>query len=233
MFRRLIPLVILAVTATTLTAGQVIRIIPAPTEAAVDGSTEMSIKRMPEGGVFALAVNKDQDVSYFTIRWFKDGELIEGAHGQELSYPIATQDLAGVYTVELSSPCKAVMSKPMQVIIEDRSFQVNTEDGGGEDGVAGHMDEIAHNGYELRECQPNPVTDQATIEFVTADASPVTLKVVDLNGNVVATLVNDVLPAGEHSVTINTRHHDMSNALYYYVLTAPGYTATKPMMLVK
>lgn len=233
MFRRVIPLVILALTATSLTAGQIIRIIPAPKEASVDGSTEMTIKRMPEGAVFALAVNKDQDVSYFTIRWFKDGHLIEGANGQELTYPIATQDLAGVYTVELSNPCKSVMSKPMQVIIEDRSFQVNTEVGGEQDGVAGHMNEITHSGFELRECQPNPVTDQATIEFVTAETSPVTLKVVDLNGNVVATLVNDVLPAGEHSVSINTRQHDMANALYYYVLTAPGYTATKPMMLVK
>ena len=37
MFRRIIPLLILALTATSLTAGQIIRIIPAPKEASVDG----------------------------------------------------------------------------------------------------------------------------------------------------------------------------------------------------
>jgi hypothetical protein len=233
MIRKCIPLVILALTAMTMTAGQSIRIIPTPKSAEVDGSAEMSVKRMPEGGTFKLAVNKDQNVSYYTIKWFKDGMPIVGAEGQELTYPIATQDLAGVYTVELSSPCASVMSKPMQVIVENRSFQVNSEINTGSDVVAGHMNEIAESGYTLRECQPNPVTDQARIEFVTGSAAPVTLKVVDLNGNTVATLVNDMLPAGEHSVTINTREHNMANALYYYVLTAPGYTATKPMMLVK
>jgi len=233
MFRRILPLVLLVLTAATLTAGQVVRIIPAPRTAQVDGATDLLIKRMPEGAPFLLTVNKDQDVSYFTIKWFKDGVEIPGATSQDLAYPIASADLAGVYTVELSSPCASVMSKAMQVIVEDRSFQVNTEITTNDDAVAGRLHEIAESGYALRECQPNPVTDQAKIEFVTGTAAPVTLKVVDLNGNVVATLVNDVLPAGEHSVSINTRDHNMSNALYYYVLTAPGYTATKPMMLVK
>jgi hypothetical protein len=125
------------------------------------------------------------------------------------------------------------MSKPMQVVVEERSFALNTEVGGSEVGVAGRVDETTAPSFELHECKPNPVTDRTQITFETTSSSPVVLKVVDLNGNVIATLVNDVVSAGTHSVEFNTREHNMSSQLYYYVLSAPGYTATKPLMLVK
>lgn len=214
-------------------AGQTIRILPRTYDVKVDGNTELTIKRMPEGAVFLLTVNKGQDVSFYDIQWFKDGQPIQGATGQELTYPIATADMNGTYSVEMASPCARVMSKPMQVIVENRSFQVNTEIGGPSDGVTGHLQETTTANFELKECQPNPVTDRATITFVSQATSEVTLKVVDLNGNVVATLVNDVLPAGSHSVSFNTGEHNMNSSLYYYVLSAPGFTDTKPLMLVK
>ncbi|MGA0045062.1 MAG: hypothetical protein ACO3I4_02270 [Candidatus Kapaibacteriota bacterium] len=201
-------------------------------------STDMMaqlMKRMPEGSEFVLTVNKDQDMRHLTVRWFKDGVLLRGEHGQELRYPIARPDMAGVYTVELAGPCATVTSKPMQVIIEPRGYIVQSDVESGTDGsvIAGKTHETDVSGFTLFECQPNPVTDQATIRFSTAATSDVVVKVVDLHGAVVATLVNDVLPAGEHTVTIDTREHNMQSSLYYYVLSAPGYTATKPMMLVK
>jgi hypothetical protein len=126
------------------------------------------------------------------------------------------------------------MSKPMQVVIEERTFQLNTEVGsGGGLGVAGRTMETEAATFTLNECKPNPVTDRTQVSFETTAASPVVLKVVDLNGNVVATLVNDVVPAGTHSVEFNTREHNMASELYYFVLTAPGFTATKPLMLLK
>lgn len=193
------------------------------------------MKRMPEGSEFVLTVNKDQDMRHLTVRWFKDGVLLRGEHGQEIRYPIARPDMAGVYTVELAGPCATVTSKPMQVIIEPRGYIVQSDVESGMDGsvIAGKTHETNASGFTLFECQPNPVTDQATIRFSTAATSDVVVKVVDLHGAVVATLVNDVLPAGEHTVTIDTREHNMQSSLYYYVLSAPGYTATKPMMLVK
>lgn len=189
------------------------------------------IKRMPEGSEFVLTVNKDQDMRHLTVRWFKDGQLLRGESGQELRYPIARPEMAGVYTVELAGPCATVKSSPMQVVIERRGYVVQSEIDGSV--IAGRTHQTEASGVTLFECQPNPVTDQATIRFSTATTSDVVVKVVDLHGAVVATLVNDVLPAGEHSVTIDTREHNMQSSLYYYVLSAPGFTATKPMMLVK
>jgi hypothetical protein len=225
-------LFISALIATQATAGVTVRIIPTPRTAEVDGSTELTVKRMPEGGEFLLTVNKGQDVSFYTIQWYKNGEVIQGETGQELRRKIATGDMNGVYTVSMASPCATVNSKPIQVVVERRGFQVNTRIPSVQDGVAG-LNDVQSAIYELQACQPNPVTDRATINFSTGASDHVMLKVVDLNGNVIATLVNDVLPAGSHEVTINTRDHNMSSSMYYYVLSTPGFTDTKPMMIAK
>jgi hypothetical protein len=231
---RFLSLVILAcVLSVPLTSAVGVRILPRTIGVDVDGATEMTVKRMPQGSLFVLTVNKDKDVSFYNIQWFKNGEPLAGETGQELRYPIASADHAGIYTVQMSSPCASVMSKPMQVIVEDRQFMVNSEVPQDHGVAGGTLDGSEVSGYALKECQPNPVTDRATIEFTTGDAAPVVLKIVDLNGNVVATLVNDVLPAGTHTVSIVPRDHDMNSALYYYVLAAPGFTDTKPLMLVK
>ncbi len=232
MLRTLLIIVLAILIAIPSIAGPTIRVVPRIKSVDVDGQTEVSVKRMPEGGLFVLTVNKGQDVRHYDIQWYRNGEPLVGEVGQELRYPIASKDLEGTYSVKMSSPCATVMSKPMQVIIEPRTFQLNTEMGGG-DGVAGRTHETEAAEIVLHDCKPNPVTDRTLISFETTTSVPVVLKVVDLNGNVIATLVNDVVSAGNHSVEFNTREHNMASELYYYVLSAPGFTATRPLMLVK
>lgn len=230
---KIIPYIVtFALLVGTATAGLTVRIIPTPRTAEVDGSNELMVKRMPEGGEFLLTVNKGQDVSFYTIQWFKNGELLPGETGQSLRRMTATGDMNGVYNVTMASPCATVNSKPIQVVVERRGFQVNTRISSPLEGVAG-INDVQGAVYELQACQPNPVTDRATINFSTGANGHVMLKVVDLNGNVIATLVNDVLPAGSHEVTINTRDHNMSSSMYYYVLSTAGFTDTKPMMIAK
>lgn len=215
------------------TAGISIRILPTPRQAEVDGAQGTTMKRMPEGGEFLLAVNKGQDVSFYRIQWFKDGVAITGETNQTLNYPVATTDMNGEYTVKMSNPCATVESKPIRVTVERRAFQVNTRIVN-DQGVAGlNGTTTTTTAFELGEVAPNPVLDRATLNFTTRETAMVTVRVVDLVGSVVATLVNDVLPAGEHTVAINTKDHNMSSALYYVVMSAPGFTDTKPLMLAK
>lgn len=213
-------------------AALTVRVVPRPKNIDVDGSTEYLVKHMIAGAPFVLTVCKGQDVRHYDIQWYKDGIAIPGETAQELRYPIASAEMIGTYTVTMASPCATVTSKPMHVVVEARQYSLNTEIGNN-DGVAGRVNESETVTFNLHECTPNPVTDRTTISFETSSTSPVVLKVVDLNGNVIATLVNDVVPAGTHSVEFNTREHNMASQLYYYVLSAPGFTATKPLMLVK
>lgn len=221
---------ILAVT-STVHAGQTVRILPTPRQADVDGAKGATIKRMPEGGEFLLTVNKGQDVSYYRIQWFKDGVEIPGATGQDLRYPVASADMNGVYTVKMSNPCATVESSPISVYVERRNFQVNTQVPR-EEGIAGvNSSNVAP--FSLSDVAPNPVTDRANLTFTTTEPAMVTLRVVDATGALVATLVNDMLPAGEHTVAMNTKDHNMSSQLYFVVMSAPGFTDSKPLMLAK
>ncbi|HLP27360.1 MAG TPA: hypothetical protein VK147_01890 [Candidatus Didemnitutus sp.] len=217
--------------ASMASAGISVRILPTPRQADVDGARGATMKRMPAGGEFLLTVNKGQDVSYYRIQWFKDGVAIPNETTQDLRYSAASEDMNGVYTVKMSNPCATVESAPIRVIVEQRAFQVNTQTGDN-DGVAG-LNGTSTSSFELGDVAPNPVLDRATLSFTTRETAMVTVRVMDMVGNVVATLVNDVLPSGEHTVAMNTKDHNMSSTLYYVVMSAPGFTDTKPLMLVR
>jgi hypothetical protein len=211
-----------------VSAQQSIRIHPKPLPT-VDGSEQMLVKRFPAGGEFVLTVNKGQDVTYFQIQWFKDGQPIPGETAQELRRPVATEELEGQYTVQMTSPCATVMSKPTRVIVGNVPFPVTSEVG-----TPGRTDEVAGlEPFELRECQPNPVSDKTTITFTTRVAAPITLHLIDIDGRIVATLANEHFPAGKHDVVLNTREHDLSNSMYFYVMQAPGFIASKPLIIVR
>ena len=229
MMRTLLLLAFVSILGTGLTAGTTVRILPTPRQVNVDGMPGASIKRMPLGGEFLLTVNKGEDVSFYQLQWFKNGVAIPGQTGQELRYTYASGDMGGVYTVTMANPCAKVESSPIHVIVERRTFQVNTTVG--EPRVIAGVD--GTSSFELSDVAPNPVQDRATITFVTREPSLVTIRVHDVTGAVVATLVNDELPAGEHSATIITREYDMSSSLYYVVMSAQGFTDTKPLLIAK
>ncbi|MCX6141261.1 MAG: hypothetical protein NTX15_10630 [Candidatus Kapabacteria bacterium] len=230
--RRLITAIVsFAALVSMASAGISITIIPTPRHANVDGATGATVKLMPAGGEFLLTVNKGQDVSFYRIQWFKDGVMIPNETGQDLKYPIASAEMNGVYTVKMASPCATVESNPIRVTVERRAFQVNSQIGN-DQGVAG-TNGTTTSAFELKDVSPNPVHESAMVGFTTRETAMVTVRIVDLVGNVVATVVNDVLPAGDHSVTINTKDSNMSSALYYVVMSAPGFTDTKPLMLAK
>jgi hypothetical protein len=196
-------------------------------------SDDMLIKRIPAGAEFLLTTNKGADVSMFEIQWYKDGQLLPGETGQQLRRPVASGDMNGVYTVSMSSPCAKVMSSPMQVIVGDLPAPINsTVSRTTFEGAAG-INETVTQRYALHEAQPNPATDKATLTFTTQEVAPIQLRVVDLTGRTIATLVNETLPAGEHEVVFNIAEREMSNALYYIVLSAPGYTGTKSLLIAR
>lgn len=230
--RRLITAIVsLAALVSVASAGLTVTIIPTPRHADVDGVSGATVKRMPAGGEFLLSVNKGQDVSFYRIQWYKDGMIIPNETNQDLRYSVASSDMDGVYTVTMANPCATVVSNPIRVTVERRAFQVNTQVGN-DQGVAG-TDGTTTSAFELKDVSPNPVHESAMLGFTTRETALVTVRIVDLVGNVVATVVNDVLPAGDHNVSINTKDNNMSSALYYVVMSAPGFTDTKPLMLAK
>jgi len=85
--------------------------------------------------------------------------------------------------------------------------------------------------YELKQNYPNPFNPGTTIEFALPKSSPVTLKIFDMLGREVATLVNESMAAGVHKITFDARA--LTSGVYFYRLEAEGFIQTRRLMFLK
>jgi hypothetical protein len=85
--------------------------------------------------------------------------------------------------------------------------------------------------YQLYQNYPNPFNPSTTIRFSIVNKSPVMLKVYNLLGQEVTTLVDEVLNPGVYK--INFDGSKLASGLYFYRITANNFTLTKKMMFVK
>jgi hypothetical protein len=85
--------------------------------------------------------------------------------------------------------------------------------------------------FRLDQNYPNPFNPSTTIHFLVQSSEFVTLKVFDVLGNEVATLVNEEKPAGSYEV--NFKASNLSSGVYLYKLQAGSFIETKKMLLMK
>jgi len=83
----------------------------------------------------------------------------------------------------------------------------------------------------LQQNFPNPFNPTTQIRFSLAEQSQVTLKVYNILGKEIATLVNDVKGAGVHEVSFNGT--GLASGVYFYTLQTGKFTQTNKMILVK
>jgi hypothetical protein len=85
--------------------------------------------------------------------------------------------------------------------------------------------------YKLSQNYPNPFNPSTVISYQLSANSRVTLKVYDVLGREVATLVDGVQPAGNRTAVWNASR--FASGLYFYRLRTSSYQETKKMMLLK
>ena len=85
--------------------------------------------------------------------------------------------------------------------------------------------------YKLHQNFPNPFNPVTRISYDIPLSGDVSLKVYDVLGNEVASLVNGFIPAGKYNYDFNAS--DLSSGIYFYELVAGNYSATKKMLLIK
>jgi len=85
--------------------------------------------------------------------------------------------------------------------------------------------------YTLSQNYPNPFNPSTQIRFTLTQSGMTTLKVYDLMGREVATLVNETMNAGAYTVRFDASH--LSSGTYMYVLTSGTARLTNKMILVK
>jgi hypothetical protein len=85
--------------------------------------------------------------------------------------------------------------------------------------------------YSLRQNYPNPFNPTTTIKFDIPESGYFTLKVYNLLGQEIATLINSEINIGSHKVTFDAS--SLASGIYIYKLNGGGVNMTKKMMLLK
>ena len=85
--------------------------------------------------------------------------------------------------------------------------------------------------YSLAQAFPNPFNSQTTIRYSVASRSQVTMKVFDVDGRVIATLVNEDKSAGDYSVQWDA--NTIASGVYFYRIQAGNFTETKKIIVMK
>jgi len=92
-------------------------------------------------------------------------------------------------------------------------------------------EEILPTEYALLQNYPNPFNPTTVISYQLPVSIDVVLKVFDVLGNEVVTLVNEYKPAGRYEVEFEGSR--LASGIYFYQLRAGEYTSVKKMLLIK
>gem|GEM_PF-5673038 len=174
----------------------------------------------------------DIQVSAATTLYLYDrvtGESIELVEGAEYTFtPSGTPakananiDEQGCLRHPRSLALPAVMSKDTD---EAPRFVITSN-------IMSELNDILPSEYRLDQNYPNPFNPATQITFELPQQSDVTLQVFDLTGRQVATLVNETVNAGSH--TVNFDAANLSSGVYIYRLQAGSVVLSRKLTLIK
>lgn len=91
--------------------------------------------------------------------------------------------------------------------------------------------QISPQNFSLQQNYPNPFNPSTSIQYAIVSRQFVSLKVYDVLGNEVTTLVDEEKPAGIYKVDFNA--NGLSSGIYFYQLRADNFIETKKMAIIK
>ena len=100
-----------------------------------------------------------------------------------------------------------------------------------DDPVSGINSEENVTSFELMQNYPNPFNPATEIKFALPFSDIVTIKVYDVSGKEVATLLNGKMEQGIHTVKFDGS--ELSSAVYFYRFSSSRFSDVKKMVLIK
>jgi photosystem II stability/assembly factor-like uncharacterized protein len=189
------------------------------------------------GGNGVMGKTTNGGLNWFVLPGFEGPTPIEGAAvsgntalivrtDDTLSYTIDGGGTWGKQYVQTGGFDKSISIKMgLGCIVGRNSIAVNT-------GVSvNQISSEIPSKFELAQNYPNPFNPTTSIKFALPKSGFVSLKVYDIAGKEVATLVNEQLTAGTYEHNFNASA--LSSGVYFYRIDAGNFTEIKKMILVK
>jgi hypothetical protein len=112
-----------------------------------------------------------------------------------------------------------------------RIFRTTNGGFGGIVSVDDNKNNLIISNYILEQNYPNPFNPITKIKYQIPEISFVTIKIYDVLGNEISTIVNEEKPAGNHNVDFTAS--SLPSGIYFYRLQAGDFIQTKKMVLLK
>jgi hypothetical protein len=197
--------------------------------------------RSSDGGLtFQELNNWNSNQGIFSIKVINSAELFVGGltklfhsvnNGITWHFFNGPDDINGIFSIEEISPGYLAIASKQSIYRNTSILDVENQ--------SDHGDKP--NYFSLLQNYPNPFNPSTKIKFTIplsdnpllggARGGLVTLKVYDILGNEIATLVNEEKPEGEYEVEFNAT--ELPSGIYFYKLQAGSFSETKKMILLK
>jgi len=115
--------------------------------------------------------------------------------------------------------------------VGDNGLIFHTSSGGAATSVFKNQSDEIPRGYSLSQNYPNPFNPSTVISFSLPWKAFVSLKIFDVLGREVSTIVSEEMPAGSYSRQWNAAN--MTSGVYFYRLQAGAFTETKKLVLLR
>jgi hypothetical protein len=167
------------------------------------------------------------ELENITSGWYLDNKLVSQ---QQNSFTLDGSTLtSGIHKLSAIVQHKSAMvrSDPYNLMQSKLNWVVEVENPTGIE--AGNIPKE----FALEQNYPNPFNPETVISYRLPVAGFVSLKVYDLLGREVTTLVDEYMQPGFYTYPLSADDFKLTSGLYFYTLSAGNYYQTKKMIVVK
>ena len=208
------------VTETTLVTG-------------INFNLKIHAPRVGGGFVFGIVKGNDGSTLPGTLNFITDasGNFVDySVTDLDGSYMISNVD-AGSYTMVSTLASFQIAQKTLSVDYTSNST-LNVDISLTPNSTTGVNDNAAViNSFDLKQNYPNPFNPSTIISYQIPQNSFVTLKIYNILGKEVASLVNEQQTAGKYN--FNFKANNLASGIYIYKLTAGSFTSVRKLTLLK